>query len=187
MKMTVEKGALGHMRSKPRISNDLLRRANKIWNDAIKVGLTAVIDSDVIEVDTGMAKSSLVPLARAVRMKGIFKSSIRPQRTRKGYTELDGSWNPEGEKSAATGEALGEDAFVIVPGKRGVMNWQLEFNIPVWHYVAHELGLVPGTGPWLSLEIFRDAMLNHLKLALEARAFLPDNITELFFFAGRAG
>ncbi len=37
-----------------------------------------------------------------------------------------------------------------------------EFRIVVFHYLLHEAGLVPGTGPWNSLEAGRSAFLAHI-------------------------
>lgn len=166
------------------ITKDLIKRANAVWNRAIRAGIVAVIESDVIQVETGMAKSTLIPLARAVRTVGLLKASINPKiGSKKGITTLAGTWDPDGERSASAGEAEGEDSFQFETGLQNDLVWFLNFTIPVWHYVAHELGLVEDTtGPWLSLDIFLDASVKSLQEALDNDKFLPNRITDLFFF-----
>ena len=188
MKITVTRGKGSRVRDVKGITKRMLAEVNGIWQEAVREGIIAVMDSDVIEVDTGMAKSTLVPLARAVKMVTAFKATIHPKTdSRKGLTELDGSWNPEGVKSDLEGELEGLNAYKYVIANTGRRQWSLSFTIPVWHYVAHELGVVPGTGPWNSLDIFLDGMIDYLQNVLDADRFLPGRLVDMFFFEGESG
>lgn len=184
--ITVKRGDI-RLKSPASINQKLRAKANIIWKNAVRAGIQAVIDSDVIEVETGMAKSTLVPMARAVRMVGILKSSIHPIiGFKKGITELSGRWNPGGFRSASEGEAEGEGAFRYVIATGSKKQWLLQFAIPVWHYAGHDIGALPGSGPWNSLDVMLDGVINYLQRALDADAFIPDNLPDLFFFAGEA-
>ena len=184
--ITVKRGDL-RIKSPASVSKILLDKANRVWKNAVRAGIQAVIDSDVIEVDTGMAKSTLIPMARAVRMVGILRSSIHPVTGfRKGITELSGQWNPGGIKSGSEGEAAGENAFRYVIATGTNKSWTLSFTIPVWHYAGHDIGGLPGTGPWNSLDVMLDGMIDFLQRSLDADDFLPKHLPDLFFFAGES-
>lgn len=141
----------------------LHKRAKRLWTDAARAFVEAVIRPSLIQVDTGMAKATILPLARAVRLLEVARASIKPLRkSRKGFTDLSGQWNPTGTKSAATGEQLGEKAFRLNFGSAKRVLLFFEFRIVVFHYLLHEAGLVPGTGPWNSLEAGRAAFAAHI-------------------------
>lgn len=184
--ITVKRGDL-RIKSPSSVSKTLLDKANRVWKNAVRAGIQAVVDSDVIEVDTGMAKSTLIPMARAVRMVGILRSSISPViGFRKGITDLSGTWNPDGIKSASEGEAEGENAFTYVIATGTNKSWSLSFAIPVWHYAGHDIGALSGSGPWNSLDIMLEGMIDFLQTSLDADDFLPKHIPDLFFFTGES-
>ncbi len=149
--------------SKARFTKALHARMKRLWQGAIRAFIEAVLRPNLIKVDTGMAKATILPLARAVRLLEASRATINPiTKSRKGFTELSGQWNPLGKKSAATGEKLGQDAFTINFGSPQRILFRFEFRIVVFHFILHELGLVPGSGPWNILGIGNAAFLQYI-------------------------
>jgi hypothetical protein len=146
-----------------------------------------MIAADSIKVQTGMASSSWVPIARAVKHLTIWKASHRPKiASRPGYTDMTGQWNFFGRrKGPAAGIAAGEEASKYKEGTRVSPSWSIDFRINVFHYLLHETGAVKGSGPWRSLNIFSDAVTAFLQDLIDKDQFLPANREDLFLFEGK--
>lgn len=172
------------IRKKADVTQRILKAVNNQWRLAVRAGLEAIIKSDAIKVQTGMAASSWVPIARAVRHLDIWKSTHRPKiGPRTGYTDMSGQWNFFGRiKGPAAGEAAGEEASFYKKGTRSDPTWAVEFKINVYHYLLHEAGLVKGSGPWDSLQIFSDAVVAYIQNLIDKDQFLPANRRDLFIF-----
>jgi hypothetical protein len=142
-------------------SKKLHENMTRLFRNATTAYVMAIVP--VIAVDTGMSRSSLVPLGRALRIAGKIRSTIVPQRKiRYGTNDMNGTYNPSGIKSAAEGERAGEDAFKLSYGtyKRPVMSFS--FSINVYQYWLHENGYGGGSS-WKTLEKGRDAMLEYIR------------------------
>lgn len=128
---------------KPRVdvfTKKLHENMSRLWKDATKAFLEEIIKNDLIKVDTGMSRASLLPLARAVRMLTVVRASINPKsKPRQGYNELGGGYNATGVKSIATGEKLGEKAYKLNLGSPARPVFYFEFNIVVYQHWIHEV------------------------------------------------
>lgn len=139
MKTTIVR--LRHLRANYGVfEKKLHENMSRLWRDSTKAFLEEIIKNDLIKVDTGMSRASLLPLARAVRMLTVVRASINPKSApRKGYTPLDGSYNPTGVKSIAAGEKLGEKAYRLNFGSPKSPVFRFEFNIVVYQHWIHEV------------------------------------------------
>ena len=134
-----------------------------LWKAAVREFIREIIKSDVIRVETGMSKSTLLPLSRLVRISTELSASIQPKVFAKlGYTSITGAYDPNASRTAPRGEALGRNAYVLNFGNQKRPVFSFKFRIVVYQYLLHEIGIVPGTGPWNSLEIGRVAFINFL-------------------------
>jgi hypothetical protein len=114
-------------------------------------GLQAAVDA--IPIDTGMAVNSLVPAMEEI---GVFSGTLAGGGVKKGYTDIDGQYDPDAYKSPKHGKQLGKHAFSISYGspRRNVQNF--EYHIQVGHWLFRERGDFQG-GPFGALEAMRDA------------------------------
>ena len=150
-----------------KFSMSLYKRIKRIWNEAIREFVRAIVTGDLIKVDTGMSKGSLLPLSRAVRMLTSVK--IGSTRSRKGYTDISGVWHPGVLKNVALGKRIGESMFKINYGSEQRVRLVFEFHIEVYQYLLHEYGY--GTLPaWNTLETG----------FLALQRYLQDNAKEVF-------
>lgn len=137
-------------------------RMKRLWTGATQEFLRAIVEADVIQVDTGMSKASLLPLSRAVRMLTTVRASINPKTAeRKGYKDLPG-FSSGDVKSMEMGELLGQQAYVLDFGSIYKLNLKFRFEIAVYQYHLHENGLVRGSGPWNSLIIGQNAFIDYI-------------------------
>lgn len=130
----------------------LLENMTKLWHDATAEFVKAVAVSDLIHVDTGMSKSSLLPLARAVKM--VSKITITPERA-----------NVAG-KTAALGEKIGEKAFTLKFGTAANPIYVFEFKILVYQYFLHErtgAGRASNSLDYRSLEVGQEAFRGYIQ------------------------
>lgn len=148
---------------KPRVdvfTKKLHHNMTRLWVDATKAFVAESVKH--IHVDTGMSRMSMAPLGRAVRMLTVVRDlSTSPgkhgHKPRKGLTNLDGTYDPEGWRSAALGEQLGEKpTFRLNFGSTARPVFLFEFDIKVYQYALHE-------DNWESLSKGREAFLNYLK------------------------
>ncbi|MCK4500445.1 hypothetical protein KAU11_08100 [Candidatus Babeliales bacterium] len=97
---------------------------------------------DVIRVDTGMSKASLLPLARYLRMYTEVSQGISFSKERKGSFTPDGVWQPNINRTAALGQRLGakKAGYNMLYGGPKRMVFQFDFEIRVWQYLIYEQG-----------------------------------------------
>lgn len=120
----------------------IARKANMLWRHSIQAFVESLANNNRVQVDTGMSKAQILPLARAVRMVGAARATIHPRRaSRRGYSELGGSWNASSERSMAHGEELGQDAFIITYGTPQNPIMTFKFRLVVFQYWLHDNGL----------------------------------------------
>lgn len=133
-------------------SQRLHKNMTRLWRNATKAFLEAVIEGDLIRVETGMSKASLLPLARAVQMLTVVRATIDPKvASRRGYTSINGVYNPNGERSVDSGIKLGEKAYTLNFGLQDRPIFNFEFRIVVYQHLLYENGLVHGYPPQDSL------------------------------------
>ena len=145
------------------ITKTLHKRATKLWRDATKAALRAVVESDLPTVYTGMSRGSLLPLARAVRMFTVVNSTINPV--------VDYKKGPQGDQSKAAGIAFGQNAYILDFGTPQLPVFRFEFDIAIYQYLLHENG--GGTVPaWNTLEILRETFLAYVRD--NVAAVIPD-------------
>jgi len=138
----------------------------RLWRNATKAFLETVIEDDLIRVETGMSKASLLPLARAVQMLTTVRASIDPKvARRKGYTSINGTYDPNGQRSIDSGIRLGQDAYKLTFGNKDHPVFNFEFHIVVYQHLLYENGLVHGYPPQDSL----------VKGQLAFRQYIEDN------------
>lgn len=142
---------------KPRVdvfSKKLHANMTRLWNDATKAFITEVLKD--VHIDTGMSRSSIAPLGRAVRMLTEVRA-FSPQRvSRKGYTDMEGVYHSDVNRSANLGEKLGEKAFRLNYGSPARPVFRFVFNIRVYQYALHE-------PQWQTLERGQEAFIAYLK------------------------
>ncbi len=153
---------------KPRVdvfTRKLHNNMIQLWKDATKAFVTAIIEEDLIKVDTGMSKSSLLPLGRAVQMVTAIRAGINPQRdSRKGVTNIDGSYSPTQYKSAALGEKLGQKAFTLNFGSPTRPVFQFTWRIVVYQYWLNESSSNSiKSQNWHTLETGQKAFIDYLR------------------------
>lgn len=136
--------------------------AEKLMKDAVKEFLMAIAMNDIVKVQTGMSRASLLPLAKQVRLGSAIRSTIVPkveQKTFK-YTPPDGRFPTfTAWKSISHGIKIGERAYILdVKGPIFIF----EFDILVYQYHLHEQG-VKGSAAWDSLTIGKRAFLEYVE------------------------
>lgn len=142
-----------------KLRKEIFNNMQILWRNAIRAFLEGVLSK--IQVDTGMAKASLRPLAAEVGMD----LSISPKRgPRKGLDTFT-VYYPDRYKGIEEGTRLGEKAFHIGWGTANNPQLYFRFNITVFHYWLHETGLASHpsiTGAWKSLNAGESAMRRYL-------------------------
>lgn len=127
-----------------------------VFRGAIKAFITAAADR--IHVDTGMSLASLIPLARELRAGKFVEAQIAAQQKnefRLGYTDMNGVYHANQERSPEHGESLGEDAYAITIRADNSLRARFMFKIPVFQYSYHE-------DRWQSILYGRQAALEYL-------------------------
>lgn len=140
------------------------KRLSKVWDDSARAFLRAIALTDIIHVDTGMSKASLLPLARYLRMYTEVKATINPQRKKvQGAFGLDGDWDKEAERSMATGQASSRKraGYNVLYGSNKRMVFVFDFEIRVWQYLIHEQG-AGKLAAWNTIQVGREAFAEHL-------------------------
>lgn len=151
-------------------SKRLHENMTRLWNDATKAFLDEIVKNDLVKVDTGMSRASLIPLARAVRMLTVVRASIHPKHaSKKGAFDINGTWDPNGVRDVEHGIKLGERAYKLNYGSQQHPVFYFEFNIKVYQYWYNE-SFSNGTNSagWESLEkataAFDDYIRNNASL-----------------------
>lgn len=111
-----------------------------LFEGAAAAFVRRVVVADAIHLDTGMSRSSLLPLARAINAATatVVESSIIGARSpRKGLTLRDGrSYAKDRFKGPREGEEAGERAFDLVLGnpKNPVFTFRFRINVFQWRH-----------------------------------------------------
>jgi hypothetical protein len=133
------------------ISKNLTDQLNTLWRNAIRAFVSRIVLDNIVKVDTGMARATLLPLARAVQMFQVASRSIKAKRSRPGY-------------SISAGEALGKQAFDIkyATVKEPILSFI--FRIELLHYILQEIGAGKNnSSAWRSLEKGQQAFDAYIK------------------------
>lgn len=173
MKMTVKIKRRGRKPDPATFTKAAHERMKKLFRDATKDFLIEVINN--VEVDTGMSAASLTPLAANVGLKTALLKSIAGKGPKRGHSGLVGKWasNNAQWKSKALGERLGEKAYEFDYGSAKAPIMRLVFEIVVFQYWLHELGIPAKTsGPWDSLEKGEQAFQAYVRKWW--KQYLPD-------------
>lgn len=142
---------------KPRVdvfTKKLHNNMTKLWKDATREFIRETIP--LIHVDTGMSRMSVAPLARLVRMLTVVKAFSPVHKSRKGFTDINGNYDPKIARTAALGEKLGKKAFTLNFGTPGKPVFNFRFDLTVYQYDLHE-------DEWQSLERGQEAFINYLR------------------------
>lgn len=151
---------------KPRVdvfTQKLHDNMSTLWRGATRAFIEEILKQDLIRVDTGMSKASLIPLGRAVKMVTAIRAGINPIRdARKGVTFVDGThsgaYDPNAYKTAALGEKIGEKAYVLNFGSKNRPVFVFEFRILVYQYLIGENGR-----GWNTLKVGQEAFIDYLR------------------------
>lgn len=163
---TPRKTALRGLRGKgkaEKITKAEHKRLAHIWDECARAYLRAIVLSDVIKVDTGMSKASLLPLARLLRMYTEVKSEISSKGSKKGVFDIHGSWSASGTRSMAAGEASNQlrAGHNVLHGSSKRMVFVFEFEITVWQYLLRDQNNIGEDRAWRTIEIGRAAFQEH--------------------------
>jgi len=148
------------------------RKLSRFWKDSIQAFITAIIDADVIQIDSGMSKASLIPLARRVQLGQVVEASLTGiGNPRKGYTDAAGGYHPKTKKTKSLGMTLGQEAYTIKYGTVSDMRFLFAFQIVIYQYVLHENGFQ--TKAWNSLPIGERAFIDFIESNKRDPKYLP--------------
>ena len=93
----------------------------KATTAAIRAFVRAVAKE--IKVDTGMAKGSILPLARAIRAASGINIS-RKRKSHAGYTDMSETYHPApARRYQGLGEKIGQSAFMIDWGRKNIWKY----------------------------------------------------------------
>lgn len=132
----------------------LHKKIKTAWRSAIKAFINSVYEDIEPFIDTGMSAGSLIPVAKAVNMKGILVESLRGRALGTGHGLYKANGPFAGgpvEKSISAGEELGERprGFEIEYGTPDNPQFIFDFNIRVLQFYLHNYGLAqPFTYHW---------------------------------------
>lgn len=147
---------------KPRVdvfTQKLHANMSTLWRGATRAFIEEILKQDLIRVDTGMSKASLIPLGRAVKMVTAIRAGINPIReARKGVTNIDGSYDSNAYKTAALGEKVGEKAYILNFGSTARPVFVFEFRILVYQYLIGE-----NSRGWDTLKVGQQAFIDYLR------------------------
>ena len=140
------------------------KKLSHLWDESARAFLRAIVLSDIIRVDTGMSKASLLPLARYLRMYTEVRSTISPKGDKKGAFDVDGAWHPEATRGTALGEASStrRAGYNVLYGSPKRMVFVFDFEIRVWQYLIYEQGLGKGKA-WATIDTGRAAFQEYLE------------------------
>lgn len=162
--MQVKNSVTLHKIKPEKVTKKLHSNMSRLWDDAARAYLRAIALNDIIHVDTGMSKASLLPLARYLKMYTAVKATIRPKvSSRRGVFNIKGIYNPNGERSFSAGESSSslKAGYNILYGSHKRMRFVFEFEIRVWQYLINEHGFGK-LEAWNTLEIGRNAFINFI-------------------------
>lgn len=129
----------------------------ELFEGAVQAFLRRVVTADAIRIDTGMSRSSLLPLARAVRALTDVQSSIIPLRApRKGLTLMTRSYVANRFKGPDEGEKAGKNAYELVFGSPKDPVFRFRFRIRVFQWDFHE-------DRWNALDKGREAFNEYIR------------------------
>jgi hypothetical protein len=144
------------------------RRVHKLYKDIWELCTQKFVweVARAVQVDTGMSKAQILPLARAVKLYTKIRREIVADRKKtgsKGFArkKYQGD-NYTGFKSIKAGEFLGKDSFTYDVGTPDKPNFFLRFEVEVYQYLLNERG-VPQSVAWKSIAKGREAFLDCFK------------------------
>ena len=141
---------------------ELDKQLRRLFTYAIGEALVAAVSA--MAVDSGMAASSFVPLAREFRAGARLQAMIRGAYSDRGYLtspkEADyvGTYGPAGKKSKTHGYALGTNAYLYTTGGYNSGIYNVSFEIAVLQHAIHE-------GRWRSLHAAETAFAKAVREA----------------------
>lgn len=133
-----------------------------IFHEAVRQFLRRIILDDAVRIDTGMSRSSLLPLARAVKAATDVESSIIPERRpRKGLTLRSGGYVANRFTGPDEGESAGKNAYDLILGniQNPVFLFRFRINVFQWRYWEDA---------WSALEKGRAAFNEHIRVTHKA-------------------
>ena len=136
----------------------IIKKATRVWNDAITAYIVAVAEIVSQHQETGMSYASLFATARTVRAMG----KLPPFSPTKDFTVFSKSTQGgyAGEyKNARAGEAIGEKCADIHYGttSRCVFTFEFDFPTAIYQYLMHEHGDFDPKVAWESIEAGENA------------------------------
>lgn len=158
-------------------------RVRRLWYHAVQEFV--VNTASEIKVDTGMSMASLYPLAAKVRLGNIIWAMSQGVGPKVGHKTAPPMFedNIAKYKSRSLGKRLGQRAFHLSFGSPAVPNLEFSFEIVVYQYLLHELGIPARTsGPWDSIKKGKEAMLTFLEQNA-AEYLLPKDF--MYFIIGQ--
>lgn len=152
--------------SLPHFKKKMHANMTKLWREAIKefVETVALRSAGLVHVDTGMSKASIIPLAKVVRIAGLVRASIVPNRYKKTpkYYHFESN-TPSGLKTISHGIELGEKVTKVDFGSPRDPVMTLEFSINVLQYFLNEEGVGNNNSvAWRSFEQGHAAFEKHI-------------------------
>jgi hypothetical protein len=114
-----------------------------------------------MQVDTGMSKASLMPLAVEIGWKEYIMSMMSSNGVKPAHQGLYGEWasNNDLPKSPASGVMLGRNAYDLSFGTPHSPELKFSFKIVVFQHFIHESNVIPNSGNWQSLDAGKAAFL----------------------------
>lgn len=129
--------------SEAEITEYLDTRLRRVFNRA--AGEAIIAAASAMAVQSGMSIASLLPMARRFRVGADVRSAItgtgftsKASFTRKKYQGTKYGYGPDGFKSQAHGERLGENAYIVTTQGYRSGTYSLRFDITVLQHAIHE-------------------------------------------------
>lgn len=135
----------------------------RLWSNAIRAGLYAMINTYSIEVDTGMSLGTLIPLAKEIG-SGRFSimtalqahlNAHQKHEYRKGVTNMSGTYNSNLIRNFEAGVKEGKKAYSVSFGDASKPRFKFSLKTNVYQYAKHEPS-------WKSLEYFSEAFFSYI-------------------------
>ena len=138
------------------LTKKLHNRMSALWRACAREFVRTAFESIRVhlassDITTGMTLGSFIPIGRFLRVVSTLSIPVAVAHRSPMYN-MDGNPVLGRSKNVFNGIDAGEDAHGITYGTPGRPVMTFNFRIEVFQYALHEYGLVPGSGPWNSLE-----------------------------------
>ena len=143
------------------------KQLEKLWKECVRAFIREA--SLRIAIDTGMSAASMLPLAAKVRLASFLRAQISgaSRGTRRGYTDMDFTYNKSQMKSMAHGQRLGQKAYKLSFGSPLNPKLTFDFDIVVLQHWLHDSSSnYQRSSNWKSLEIAKAEFLSTWKRLL---------------------